>query len=87
MSSRGGSVDLPEQWSENLWRQDLTQSTKTETGMDWQKFANHLAESDGVPECIECRTNIDGTLDYTPLPLGMRNIWLFNNGGERNDVY
>jgi len=45
-----------------------------------------LAGTVMTSECIAIRTNIDGTLDYVPLPLGMRNIWLFNNGGERNDV-
>jgi hypothetical protein len=45
------------------------------------------SDGDCVPAGIEYPTNIDGTLDYMPLPSAMRNIWLFNNGGERNDVY
>jgi hypothetical protein len=65
----------------------MTQSTNTESGIGWQQITNQLADANGVPESIAYRPNIDGTLDYTPLPLAMRNIWLFNNGGERNDVY
>lgn len=65
----------------------MTQSTSTESGSIWERNAETPEDMDGVPDCIACRTNIDGTLDYTPLPLALRNIWLFNNGGERNDVY
>ena len=52
-----------------------------------QKIAENLSVTDENAECIAFRINLDGTLDYAPLPLAMRNLWLFNNGGEANDVY
>ncbi len=51
-----------------------------------QKIADELPETDGTAECIAFRINVDGTLDYAPLPLAMRNLWLFNNTGGANDV-
>jgi hypothetical protein len=42
--------------------------------------------TDLTSECIDCRLNIDGTLDYYPVPLAIKNLWLFKNGGERNEV-
>ena len=65
----------------------MTEKTNSEPRMDWQIGADHLADTEGAQDCIECRTGIDGTLDFGPLPLAMKNIWLFNNGGEKNDVY
>jgi hypothetical protein len=65
----------------------MTQVTNTESGAGWRTFSDQKAGTNGVPDCIEIRTSMDGTLDFSPLPLGLRNIWLFNNGGERNDVY
>ena len=65
----------------------MAQSTSTLSCVDREKYPEITPEPCGVPDCIGIRTNLDGTLDFTPLPLGMRNIWLFNNGGERNDVY
>jgi len=65
----------------------MTQSITTESGMVREKKLDRLEDRNGIPDSIACRTNIDGTLDFAPLPLAMRNIWLFNNGGERNDVY
>jgi hypothetical protein len=57
----------------------------TESG--WETISGRIADPDAVPDGIEVRTNIDGTLDFGPLPLAMKGIWLFNNGGEKNDVY
>lgn len=63
----------------------MTQSVNRETG--WMANTDQMTGTETIPNCIEMRTNIDGTLDYVPLPLAMRNVWLFNNVGERNDVY
>jgi hypothetical protein len=52
-----------------------------------QEIDDMFSNLDDIVECIAFGKNIDGTLDCAPLPLAMKNIWLFNNGGERNDVY
>lgn len=51
-----------------------------------QKIAENISGMDENTDCIAFRINIDGTLDYAPLPLAMRNLWLFNNTGGANDV-
>lgn len=51
-----------------------------------QKIAETISEMDETAECIAFRINIDGTLDYAPLPRAMRNLWLFNSSGGANDV-
>ena len=65
----------------------MTESTTKESSSDWKKNTDTPADADAMPECIAERTNIDGTLNYRPLPLAMRNFLLSNNGGETNDVY
>jgi hypothetical protein len=40
-----------------------------EMDMTWMRFADQLSATDMTPDCIDCRPNIDGTLDYTPVPL------------------
>ena len=61
--------------------------TTAESGPELKAVSGRIANTETVPECIEIQTNIDGTLDFGPLPLAMKGIWLFNNGGEKNDVY
>jgi|GEM_PF-3359423 len=58
----------------------------TEMNTNWPEGTGLLSGTDMVPDSIDCRTNIDGTLDYTPVPLALKNLWLFKNGGERNEV-
>ncbi|MCK9593711.1 MAG: hypothetical protein M0Q91_17055 [Methanoregula sp.] len=58
----------------------------TEMDMYWPEGIAPLSGTDMTSDCIDCRPNIDGTLDYTPVPLALKNLWLFKNGGERNEV-
>jgi hypothetical protein len=62
-------------------------STHTGSHVDREKYPDQVPETGEVPDCIVITTNPDGTLDFSPLPLGLRNIWLFKNGGEKNDVH
>ncbi len=60
--------------------------TSTELNTSWPDLNDQLSGTDMVSDCIDCRTNIDGTLDYNPVPQAFKNLWLFKNGGERNEV-
>jgi hypothetical protein len=60
--------------------------TSTEMNTSWPEVNDQPSGTDTVSDCIDCRTNIDGTLDYTPVPQAFKNLWLFKNGGERNEV-
>lgn len=48
-------------------------------------IAEKISDMDET-DCIAFRINLDGTLDYAPLPMAMRNIWLFNDTGGARDV-
>lgn len=65
----------------------MTQSITADTNACWKMITDQLVDAKTDSDCIEMRTNVDGTLNFTPLPLAMKHIWLFNNGGEKNDVY
>ena len=60
--------------------------TSNEMYTNWSEVTDHLSGTDMISDCIDCRTNIDGTLDYTPVPQAFKKLWLFKNGGERNEV-
>jgi hypothetical protein len=61
-------------------------STSREMDASWPEVTGLLSVPEMVTDCIEYGPNIDGTLDYTPVPLAIKNLWLFKNGGERNEV-
>jgi len=58
-----------------------------EMDTSWMKFTDQLSGTGMTPDCIDCRPNIDGTLDFCPLPLAIKNLWLFKNRGEGNVIY
>jgi hypothetical protein len=62
--------------------------TRNSTEMDTSRpeVTGQSSETFVGSDCIDSRSNIDGTLDYTPVPQAFKNLWLFKNGGERNEV-
>ncbi|MFA5347136.1 MAG: hypothetical protein WC294_03280 [Methanoregula sp.] len=60
--------------------------SRTEMNASWPENNDQLPGTDMVSDCIDRRPNLDGTLDYTPVPQAFKNLWLFKNGGERNEV-
>jgi len=60
--------------------------TSREMDMNRPEVTDQLSGTDMITDCIDCRPNPDGTLDYTPVPQAFKKLWLFKNGGERNEV-
>jgi hypothetical protein len=50
-------------------------------------FTDHLSLKDMASDCIDCKLNNNAALDYFPGSFCLRNIWLLNNGRERNDIF